>query len=232
MSRFPSLRYLVAAFVGVALASSPADAAMILLHNTGVNSAGVPLPLGSDDPHWTVVAENDVIITPFPAKVLSDQTGSYADSLVSWWIWAEADGRTGSRNIFTFRLTFDLTGLDPGSATITGKWGVDNIGEIFLNGSNTGIGSGTLSLPTALTSNFRQFHSFTLDNGFVAGINTLDIRVRDTGDPAALHVTDLSGTADAVSAVPAPTGAVLVLTGLAFWVPFRKSRPRASFPIG
>jgi hypothetical protein len=44
--------------------------------------------------------------------------------------------------------------------------------------------------------NFNVEHDFTITGGFVAGMNTLDIQVTNTGGPAGLNVTSLtiSGT--------------------------------------
>jgi hypothetical protein len=208
------------------LTAPRAQAAIIPLFNTGVDAAGVPLLGGAADPHWTIVA-GDGVTTPFPAQVLTNPVGIYAVSPVSRWVWAEADGQTGLRRNFTFRLTFDLSGLDPETAEITGRWGVDNIGEIFLNGSNVGIGSGELVLPTVTAANFNTFHAFTLDDGFVSGINMLDFVVRDTAQPAGLNVTDLAGTASAAptTAVPEPASFVLFAVGgtmLAGWASRRR----------
>jgi len=108
---------------------------------------------------------------------------------------------------YDFRLTFDLTGLDPSTAHITGSWGVDNYGQIELNGSTVGIGSGALNLPNINggQGNFNVFHSFALTNGFVAGINSIDILATDQGNPGAINVTNLVGTAQPLSSVPEPS---------------------------
>lgn len=81
---------------------------------------------------------------------------------------------------------------------------------ILLNGS-TPIGTGTLALFDSNTANFRSFSSFTITGGFVAGVNTLDFVVTDTGNPGALNVNSLVGTVTA--AVPEPSAIVLMLVG-------------------
>jgi hypothetical protein len=162
------------------------------LFNTGVDANGAPLAGASADPHWTVGGSN--------AVVLLNQSPSdggfalnYAQSPQSRWIWLNAQGDAGGLVPVTFRLTFDLSGFDSDTAEITGSWAVDNVGEIKLNGVTTGH-----SLPTPVLGNFRSFHAFTIDTGFVAGINTLDFVVRNTADngptgPAGLNITNLVG---------------------------------------
>ena len=58
---------------------------------------------------------------------------------------------------------------------------------------------------------------FSLNSGFVAGVNTLDFEVRDFGQPTALRVDDLAGTVsllDPGNTVPEPTSIALLSLGL------------------
>jgi hypothetical protein len=201
--------------------SGESEADVILLSNTGVDAGGSLLPGGATDPHWSIVS-GPGIVSPVSAAVLNDQfLGIYAQSNNSSWIWVNAGGQAGINEPYTFRLTFDLTGFVASSASISGSWAVDNIGEILLNGSAP-IGTGTFSLPTLLSQNYSQFHEFTITGGFVSGINTLDFVVTDLGPPGALNVNNLSGTA-----VPEPTSlTMLSLVSLGSLVyGFRRRRP-------
>ena len=129
-------------------------------------------------------------------------------------MWVNESGRAGVNVTFTFRLTFDLAGLDPATAKVTGSWGVDNTAEIFLNGSNAGIGTGTLSLSNPSNfGNWQAFHEFTLNNGFVGGQNTLDFVATDVDNLGALNVTNLVGTA-AAAAVPESSSLILLGIGV------------------
>jgi hypothetical protein len=186
----------------------PAAAASITLFNTGVDAIGTPLSGGSSDPHWTIIS-GPGITTPQAAVVLSDQlAGTYAQDPNSPWIWANASGAAGRGSPYDFRLTFDLTGLNPSTATISGSWGVDNDGSILLNGS-TPMGSGALTLGGGdVGSNYSTFHSFSITGGFVSGINTLDFLATDLGAVGGLNVNSLVGTASA-SANPEPSSLVL-----------------------
>ncbi len=202
------------------------SAAPITLFDSGVNSVGVPLPGGASDPHWEIVS-GPGISSPVPAVVLTNQQPAgppgYIQTLDSRWIWVSAGGIGGTNAPYTFRLTFDLTGLDPATASVTGQWAIDNIGFIRLNGLSTGIGSGVLSLPSVDRSNYENLHAFTLNSGFLPTINTLDFVVTDDANPGGLQISGLTGTAN----VPEPSSWLLLTVG-AILVPFRRLRKRKS----
>ena len=124
------------ATISIALLSlaTPSRADQIPIFNTGVDASGAPLSGGSADPHWSVVAGPD-ITSPTPGEVLTNPSGLYASSADSQWIWVNADGSGSTASPYTFRLTFDLTGLNASTATISGAWGVNNEGVIQLNGA-------------------------------------------------------------------------------------------------
>lgn len=200
-----------------------AAAASISLFNTGVNATGTLLPLGSSDPHWTIIS-GPGITSPQAAVVVSNQeVGTYVQNPNSLWIWVNASGVAGINSPYDFRLTFDLTGLNPSTASITGAWSVDNFGQIELNGLTTGIGSGALQIPSNI--GFTAFSSFTLNNGFVPGINTIDFLATDTGVIGAINVTTLVGSAQTSGAIPEPPSLVqgcLVLASLALFACVRR----------
>ena len=185
------------------------DAGTISLFNTGVNSSGVPLAGGSNDPHWTIIS-GPGITSPAPAVVVSNQSpfGLYAQNSSSKWIWVNASGDASINSPYTIRETFNLTGENPNTAMISGSWGIDNTGMILLNGS-TPLGTGTMALLNNTNNNFESFHSFTITGGFVAGVNTLDFVVTDAANPGALNVNSLVGTVS----VPEPSALTPMLVG-------------------
>ncbi|HEY2154298.1 MAG TPA: PEP-CTERM sorting domain-containing protein [Isosphaeraceae bacterium] len=190
--------------------AGPAKADQIPIFNTGVDATGAQLPVDVADPHWTVVAGPG--ITTLQQAVVTDTQLYYApQDTNSRWIWVNTDGDAGAGSPYTFRLTFDLTGFDPNTAKLSGAWGVDNNGQIQLNGEDP-VGSGTFALTNSEENNFEVLHSFTITGGFVAGINTLDFLATDTGNPGALKVTDLIGAAT-VGAVPEPASLLMLGAG-------------------
>jgi hypothetical protein len=133
------------------------------------------------------------------------------------WIWtsanSQADVGSPANPIFrTFRLTFDLTGLNPATAVINGTVAVDDGVQIFVNG--TAFGSGEQPASFSVASNY------TINSGnasFNGGLNTIDFRVRDIGNYAGLN-NAISGTADVMGGNPVPEPSTLVLASSALVV--------------
>ena len=120
---------------------------------------------------------------------------------------------------YSYELTFDMTGLDPLSAVITGKWSSDNGSQILLNGVSTGATIGS--------TGYSALAPFTITAGFAPGINTLTFVVHNLGsnppldpNPTGVQVTDLQGTANVI---PEPATlavwSILALTvgGVSWW---------------
>lgn len=202
------------------LLAASAHAATIPLFNTGVDGNGNPLAPGASDPHWQLIA-GEGVTAPVPAVVVSEQhpSGQYFETTDSMWIWTDASGN-GANTPYTFRLSFDLTGFDPGSVSISGFWGIDDTdGAIMLNGAAP-EGSGLTLTPTSF-DNFNIQHPFSITGGFVAGINFLDITARDVSNPGALNVTGLS-----VLTTPVPEPGAAVLFGIGALALAVSRRPR------
>lgn len=124
----------------------------------------------------------------------------------STWIW-DAGGNVSN----TFSFVFDLTGFDASTATLSGTWGVDNIGTASLNGnllSEIFFGFGAFqNLTSFVTSNSAFFNS---------GLNTLSFDVTTLGGGAGLRAgVTVTADASAVSPVPVPAAGFLLLAGLA-----------------
>lgn len=187
------------------LASTSANAAPIVgLCNTGQNaSCSGPGTLGAADANWFMsdpagIAYNGNPI--HPAWLVNDST--------SLWVTPGPDGSTtydaGLDGLYSYSITFDLTGFQTGSASFSGRFAVDNgVDTITLNG-NAVTGSG---------GTFSSWSNFSSAGGFNSGLNTLTFNTRNFaqngGNPAGLRVEFLQSNA---IAVPEPaTWALLIL---------------------
>jgi protocatechuate 3,4-dioxygenase beta subunit len=183
-----------------------------IVWNTGVSTSFMQLAGGTADPHWQVSGPG--INGWQPATVVTEQHpfGTYFATSDSVWIGrdsgASADlGPPGYvyRQLFALgaysygfspvmvpqsglvTLNIQLQPASVATVSICGSWGVDNSGEIFLNGASTGI-----TLVGVDPNNYNQTNRFEITSGFQVGTNSLEIHVVDQGNPSGLNVTDLS----------------------------------------
>src|SRR5260370_6912841 len=142
------------------------------LFNTGVDANRVALPAQSVDPHYIITVNSDsmssdafVHIEGFP---ISPNGPWVANTAISKWISPRADSTMAAGGDYTYDLTFDLTNFDPNTASITGNWATDNGGvDILINGISTG---------NANTIQFTAYTPFSITNGFIVGLTTIDFQ--------------------------------------------------------
>jgi hypothetical protein len=170
------------------------------LFNTGVDDQQNVLAEDAVDPHYTLIDPSQITGDAFVAT----SAGGFPippwldDSHRSGWIVPSVDtngpGDFDGAPSYIYRTTFNLNGVDINNLSIDGQWASDNAGlDILLNGESLGI---------ANTAQFSAFSPFTLDFGFINGLNTLDFVVNNGGNeentfgPTGLRV-EFSGNGNA-----------------------------------
>ena len=171
--------------------------------STGMNSTtpGDFATPGGLDPHYTSGSGPVYVLTVVNRNWLG------SDSLSQWIGPDPIDGGqyAGALYNLDYQVSFDLTGLDPATASISGYWSTDNYGHnILINGTSTGQTTGLTLF------DYENFFYFSISSGFRPGINTLDFLWENSGGPGGLRVEFNSGTAD-----PAPEPGTFVLLGIA-----------------
>ncbi|HVY68652.1 MAG TPA: immunoglobulin domain-containing protein [Verrucomicrobiae bacterium] len=157
------------------------------LYNTGVDDNRVALADNETDPHYQLIVNPD--LPDSTAAIVEDSTvfpivaGPWlANTSGSKWIGSQFNTSGSAPGLYTYRIVFNLTGYDPKTAVIQGRWATDNVGhDILINGASTrNIESPdfTAFTPFAIYgTNTYGTNNVTL----VAGTNTLDFIVENLG---------------------------------------------------
>ena len=216
-------------------AGMPAQAATIsTVYNTGVDSSGNVLANGAD-PHYSIsriygsyysgswdpagppaptFGEYALFSPPVAANIVSSPVGVWVpNTTTSSWI-SYADDPIGTTmfgwGVYFYQTTFDLTGLDPASVQISGLWGTDDVGWMYLNLADINVPDMNNLVDSG--ASFGALKPFVLSgsNGlFQPGLNTLTFVVWDAGNSVTgLRVDITSATANAV-----PEPGMLMLLG-------------------
>jgi hypothetical protein len=175
---------------------------------TGLNGSGQVIGTGDvADANWTVndLSHDSGNITA-AKTVFSNNADWYGGWLAngpnSDWIAWNPD--TSANGLGNYTRTFNLTGYDLSTVSITGAWTLDDSGILLLNGNQiASLGGG----------NWGSLSDFSVSTGFNQGLNSLTIEITSTDD--FLEAVRLEGslTGQSTSAVPEP--ASLTLVGMA-----------------
>jgi hypothetical protein len=170
-----------------------------------IAAPGKGFPFYADDAGHHYIYNNSLTSARFGNAFVADTAGTEWDTsdlnpatagVDSSWINPVGKGSTPlPSGTYIYRTWFDLTGLDPATASISGVVeGVAGIVDIYANGNASGqaVGAGGLK---------GQQKSFTITQGLVAGLNVLDFIVNaDDGKHfSGLRVEGLHGGATGVS---------------------------------
>jgi hypothetical protein len=199
----------IAACVATVLFPIAALAAPITVHNTGVDDADALVAAGATSAFWELVAAPEGAPEPLGSNPYAFLHGAYAsNTLTSQWVSQGSLGNAGAGGFYVYGLDIDLTGLDHTSAVITGLFSTDNDGFIRLNGG--------AAVATTGFADFGSMHGFTINSGFVAGLNTIEVGVNNGGNPTAFHVQFLRADSEPETngSVPEPTTLTLLGAGL------------------
>lgn len=158
-----------------------------------VVNTGKGLGVGEIDAHWEIAAATSAgAARPGPARVTAPApTYLRADAKSNWL----GPGTVSGKAVVTFRTRFTLSGIDPATARITGQFSADNVLQsIRLNGHE-------IPVPAHRPEDFNRFRPFAIDNGFVAGENSLEFTVSNlaTIDSLLSLRVELAGEGQAVN---------------------------------
>lgn len=176
------------------------------LFNTGVDSSGALLGSSTPDPHYFLVISPDAAAPGPLAYTLNDAwpvapAGPWlAEGPNSRWIAPQADQGAGNvPGTYVFVTMFNLSGFDPTTAIIRGKWAADDrVLDVVLNGVSLGL---------ANDSGFGGLVDFTISSGFVSGENTLAVLIHNglaVANPIGLRMELRGGAAPTDCIWPGP----------------------------
>lgn len=171
------------------------------LYSTGQETTG------SQDNHWGLAISSEM----YPTVVASRVPGAWVDPTAADYAWISVNelpnGPTGD---YVYRLIFDLTGFDPSTAALSLDVASDNAASVFLNDTSTGIN----------TPSFWSWTSGTVNSGFQAALNVLDIVLTNNSEgPTGVVLNFTSSSVTPMSnqdnVVPEPETATLLWLGIA-----------------
>lgn len=200
----------------------PADAALIKNISTGVDSGNNLIALDSLENDWVVTDAPGGVPTGGAALVVSPSRTHFvtAEPYARWisptYETNYVDAPWGN---YTFQTSFNTSGFDLGSISISGEWAADNwLVGIWLNGQKvfTGPFDGVLCLPLGYCEEFAHTTGFSLAglSALTDGVNEISFVVNNPGptrtNPISLLLrATVEGTARTV-----PEPATFALMGL------------------
>lgn len=150
----------------------------IEIHNTGRG-----IEIGEEDPHWRIT-EGHPSLGPWPqSAVVNEPNSRYSDNAPERSQWISVPGGTTKgvlntarkKKYFTFETTFDISGFDPKTVSITAQFLADNgVQEIRLNGKPIDMEPWA---DQKIRQKFYHFREVVITDGFVDNVNRIEIDV-------------------------------------------------------
>ena len=176
------------------------------------NDTGMVIDARQPDPDY-VITPTGVIATVLPEAFPIPPWA--ANSSTSKWIGFDVESSNADPIVYDFTTFVSMDGFDPDTATVSGQWSTDNVGQdILINGVSTGVSN---------DGNFGALHAFDIPAGFFAlGQNEITFRFENAppgSNPAGLRVD-----ARVEAMVPEPTCFLTMVLGLAGVTLFRRCK--------
>ena len=186
----------------VKLVANPQDSFLSSLFSTGAanDAASNPVTLIGPgvDPYYTLgpvpagtsgyTAPQAILPQVFPTAWMLPPIYPNA---ASWWIGPSIRDENSPVGVYWYTNQFVLPPFaDPTTASISGRWAVDNTGVILLNNQTTPAAT----IPQANSASYQSWHGFNLTQGFLGypQVNTLRFAVNNapggTRNPTGLRV--------------------------------------------
>lgn len=166
------------------------------------NGAGAVIDASQPDPDYTI-SPGDLTATVLPEAFPIPPW--FANSDTSKWIGFDVESSNAEPIVYDFETTVSMDGFDPETATVSGQWSTDNVGQdILVNGVSTGISN---------DGNFGALHDFSVPTGFFqAGDNDIVFRFENAppgANPAGLRVE----AAVEAAVIPEPASILILVMG-------------------
>jgi len=169
------------------------------------------------DTHWTVTGADSETGTN-PARTVFPDNADYCNTshgCAPAWVandslsdWIAFNPNATANGTGTYTTTFDLSGANLSTASLSGFWTIDDQGTLTLNGHLIA----TLPPPSQPWTVLTPFSVSTGSSDFVAGINTLTIQI--TAADNFEEGARLNGTVSfSANTVPEPSSILLFASG-------------------